>query len=138
MKRISYLFCVFTIIAGSDIAATNTAFNDLLKTTGKIVAGGMIGGAASIVLKKSSPDTSLAGIGATLLGATLLATRATTMVDINKMGHDGRVPGFGLVMSEANWFNVLAIAIAATEYGLHQHGHKLTKLLQSLAGTLKT
>ena len=137
MKRVHYLLCVFTIIAGSDIAAADAIpLQNLLKTAGKIVSGGIIGGGASIALKHLSPDTSLAGIGAACLGATLLATRATTMVDINIQGHAGGLPVIAEAMSEANWFNLLAIGIAATEYGLYQHGHKLTNLLQTLAGTL--
>ena len=137
MKRVHYLLCVLTIIAGSDIAANDTPLKDLIKTTCKIVAGGIIGGGAPIALKYLSPDTSLAGIVTACLGATLLATRATTMVDINKQGHGGGLPVIGRDISEANWFNLLAIAIAATQYGLYQHGHKLTDLLKGLSNTLQ-
>ena len=139
-QRVHYLLCVFTIIAGSDIAAADKANNvglkDLLITSGKIVAGGIIGGVAPIALKRLSPDTSLASIGAVCLGVTLLAIRTTTMVDINKNGHGGGIPVISEVMSEANWFNLLGIAIAAAEYGLYEHGHKLTTILKGLSGAL--
>lgn len=136
MKGITYVLCLATLIAGSDVSASSTDFTAILKTTGKIVAGGVIGAAGSIGFEYLSPKATLAGISAVGLGATLVAIRLITGVDINISGHKAALPRIAEDMPEANWFNVLGMAIAATAYGLYHHGHKLTDLLADLAKTL--
>jgi hypothetical protein len=136
MKRITYVLCLATLIAGSDTAAGSADLTGVLKTTGKIVAGGMVGTAGAIAFEWLSPKVTLAGISAVGLGATLMAMRLITGVDINITGHKAGLPIISSEMPEANWFNLLGMAVAATGYGLYHHGHKLTDLLAELAQTL--